>query len=463
MKNRTKVLLFALINILLIGTITAIGFISGYFKGNETTTLRQVVNIFTSAALFALLVVVAIEFASPFIVKSATFTTAFVALAVFLMLFTSSDTLNLLPSIGIDNTHIAYYYVFRIFNYGSFLFGLVFLYFFFKQDYGFKENKYGELVSALVLIGDYIVFIVLLFFGYSHFAFIPAFILAFYWTIYITHSVIERYTFNAIYLYSFLILTTLVGAELAEILNYTINDYFHNIGISAYSSITIILFFFLVYMSFTFKMNKEAQKNEINEKRLNELQNNVLKNQINPHFIFNTLAIIKSLYLEDPKKGSKAIDLFSQHLRAYVEAGESFLVPLSKELDIITSYVDLANLRGEKQFEVIYDIDFFDFEVPYFSLQPFIENALKYSKINEKEDGYIEIQTFEEEDDYMIIISDNGVGFDPTNVKSTSYGIKNSRERLRLLLGATVSIDSQIDKGSKITIRIPRKDMRNKE
>ena len=63
----------------------------------------------------------------------------------------------------------------------------------------------------------------------------------------------------------------------------------------------------------------------------------------------------------------------------------------------------------------------------------------------------------------MIIISDNGVGFDPTNVKNTSFGIKNSRERLRLLLGATVSIDSAIDHGTKITIRIPRKDMRNKE
>ena len=87
---------------------------------------------------------------------------------------------------------------------------------------------------------------------------------------------------------------------------------------------------------FVFQGKIWGTKNEINEKRIDELQNNVLKNQINPHFIFNTLAIIKSLYIEDPNKGSKAIDLFSQHLRAYVEAGESFLVPISKELDNIS-------------------------------------------------------------------------------------------------------------------------------
>ena len=90
------------------------------------------------------------------------------------------------------------------------------------------------------------------------------------------------------------------------------------------------------------------------------------------------------------------------------------------------------------------------------SLQPFVENALKYSKADEKEDGFVDISSLETDDSYIVEVVDNGVGFDASAVKSTSTGLRNATERLHMTLNAVVDIDSQIGVGTKIKIIIPK-------
>ena len=131
-------------------------------------------------------------------------------------------------------------------------------------------------------------------------------------------------------------------------------------------------------------------------------------------------------------------------------------LPLEKELQVVNSFIELENMKYKKPFKVVYDIDSSDFEVPYFSLQPLVENVVKYSKINEKEDGYLSIETYEDDKFYYINLSDNGCGFDVKNVKTTSFGIANSRERFKLLSKAQFSITSKEGEGTSILIKIPR-------
>ena len=115
---------------------------------------------------------------------------------------------------------------------------------------------------------------------------------------------------------------------------------------------------------------------------------------------------------------------------------------------MIFNYVNLENLRLEKSFPVYFDIDYQDFLIPPLSLQPLVENAIRYSKVNEKEDGYIQIRSFLRDDGRIEVdVEDNGVGFDPLSVTSSSKGLANVKERLKLLLNAEILIESAPGKG----------------
>jgi sensor histidine kinase YesM len=125
------------------------------------------------------------------------------------------------------------------------------------------------------------------------------------------------------------------------------------------------------------------------------------------------------------------------------------LFHFNQELDAILNYVNLENLRLEKKFQVLFDVEYQDFLIPPLSLQPLVENAIKYSKTNEKEDGYIQIRSFQTDDDHVEIdVEDNGVGFDPSEIFSSSKGLANVKERMALLLKATLMIESHPNEGT---------------
>ena len=85
-----------------------------------------------------------------------------------------------------------------------------------------------------------------------------------------------------------------------------------------------------------------------------------------------------------------------------------------------------------------------------------MENAFKYSGVDLITDGYVELIACTDENGSVVKINDNGKGFDPKAVKNTSVGLKNATERLRLLAGAKVTIESKINEGTKITILLPK-------
>lgn len=200
-----------------------------------------------------------------------------------------------------------------------------------------------------------------------------------------------------------------------------------------------------------------AEKEEL-ALRYEKSKEEALKGQIKPHFIFNCLSAIEASYHKNIDEGDHAMNLFAQHLRSDVDSLDKSLVPFEEEIKNVDHYVELENLRLPTPYVLLYDIERTDFLVPPLSLQPFIENAIKYSKANEKENGFLSLRVHTLPDGAIgLFIEDNGVGFDVKSIGEKSQGLKNASERFALILGASVLITSEIGQGTTITITIPPK------
>ena len=180
--------------------------------------------------------------------------------------------------------------------------------------------------------------------------------------------------------------------------------------------------------------------------------------QIKPHFIYNTLNAIQDI--EDmPEEAQKAIVDFAKYLRENLDfLTASNLIPFNKELEHVSKYVSLEKLRFQDKINIIFDIQAKDFFIPSLSLQMVVENAIKHGITKKYEGGTVKISSFEKDNKYYIVVEDDGVGFDANKViGQTHLGFKNSRERLRHFVDGDLIIESEIDKGTKVTIVIPKK------
>ncbi len=248
---------------------------------------------------------------------------------------------------------------------------------------------------------------------------------------------------------------SIIGAEIVIVAS-TLSFYKINSNITTMIYLLFIYILYIsIYIAFLIRTYKLAAKSYQYELQNQNLKLIILKEQIKPHFIFNSLNIIKTLYHNDLRKGDYALSLLSKHLRFNVNTIDHNLIEFSKEIDNIYNFVELENLKVENKFNIIFDIDYQDFLVPILSLQPFVENAIKYSKVNQKDDGYIEISAYHEKRYIIIEINDNGAGFNPNDIKEESCGIKNAKERFSILLNAYVNVNSEIGNGTNIKITIP--------
>ena len=223
----------------------------------------------------------------------------------------------------------------------------------------------------------------------------------------------------------------------------------------AYVMIPMILFVIVLYREITVENSRKVVDALRLEKERDAIKADALRAQIKPHFIFNSLASVQHAYEKDKALGDKALTAFSRHLRANVDAGEDELVPLSREIENINNYVELENMRREKPVRFLLDCADLGLCLPVLSLQPFIENAFKYAGTENADGGYVQLRSRTTPGGHVVEIIDNGAGFDPAAVKSTSVGLKNASERLRILANARVTVDSAVGKGTRVIIELP--------
>jgi len=197
------------------------------------------------------------------------------------------------------------------------------------------------------------------------------------------------------------------------------------------------------------------------EKDLMEAQRiRIMVSQIQPHFLYNTLATIRALCGRDPKKAEEVTEKLGRYLRQNMDSLESeALIPFEKELEHTRIYTEIEMVRFEN-IRVEYEIEDRDFSLPPLTMQPMVENAIRHG-VRIRKEGLVRVSTRSTEDFHESTIRDNGMGFDTLELdgaKGSHIGIRNVRKRLHTLCGGSLTISSVRGEGTTVTIRIPRKE-----
>jgi two-component system LytT family sensor kinase len=206
-------------------------------------------------------------------------------------------------------------------------------------------------------------------------------------------------------------------------------------------------------------------KLEEQERLLLHARMEALQNQINPHFLFNTLNSISSLVRFDPDMAREVIFKLATILRRLLNATEAF-TPLREEFEFVDNYLDIEVVRfGRDKLHVVKELDpaSLDVVVPSMLLQPLIENSIKHGLSSKVEGGSIYLRSRLTDSRLIIEVEDDGVGMGGTQLEESSswtgmgIGMANIAERLQVLYGGTarMTIDSHEGKGTLIRIRLP--------
>lgn len=216
------------------------------------------------------------------------------------------------------------------------------------------------------------------------------------------------------------------------------------------------------YMLTYIKSLIESVKKEEALKKETEI--NFLRSQINPHFIYNTLNSVRFyINLQKTEEASEMLILFSRLLRQ-VSSNSTVEIAIKDELDILYSYIDLQHLRYGDDFHVNINIDesLLDKKIPFFILQPIVENAIFYN-IELENTTIINIIINIINDTLVITINDNGIGIDEDILygilekTNESIGIRNVHNRIKLLYGKAYGIDitSKVNNGTSVKLVLP--------
>lgn len=200
--------------------------------------------------------------------------------------------------------------------------------------------------------------------------------------------------------------------------------------------ISILLIVILEVITFALNMQEiERQKMEV-EAENKKLEFQLLSSQIRPHFILNTLGAIRSMISRDAEKASDLLWDFSMYLRNNIEERDYMKqIPFLEELDYIETYLRLEQTRFGERLKVEYDIKANDFRVLPLTIQPFVENAVKHGLFSAKYGGTIRLSTLETEDQILIEIQDDGIGFDTSKLpeilkEKKSVGLRSAIYRI---------------------------------
>ncbi len=223
-----------------------------------------------------------------------------------------------------------------------------------------------------------------------------------------------------------------------------------------YLSVTISILMVYTFIHVQQNMELREKENALTQERLS-----IMMSQIQPHFLYNSLNAIYYLCTKDPAMAQQAIGEFSDYLRGNLDSLRTKEpVPFEKELDHIRNYLALEKMRYDEDLNIVYDIQAKNFKLPALTVQPIVENAVKYGVGKSPDGGTVTISSREYDERYEIIVDDDGVG-GYTEAKRqydgrSHIGIQNVRERLKLQCDGSLIIESEAGIGTKVTITIPK-------
>ncbi len=224
-------------------------------------------------------------------------------------------------------------------------------------------------------------------------------------------------------------LGTLLSTRIAELWDITLIPLFHTHYVQLAVAIGVLTYIVgaLLYRFVKMRNEKEEVDHHYVQSRLRSLET-----QLNPHFLFNALNSIAELIHQDPDKAETAILKVSTFLRNTME--EKALISLSDELRNVRDYVELENIRFSGKIHIHIDDPMPTINVPKFSVQLLVENAIKHGFIDKK---ILEISISYDQGQNRLIVKNNG-----RVMKSTKFGtgLKNLAQRLKLLCKGKIEI-----------------------
>ncbi|MBD1386819.1 histidine kinase [Mucilaginibacter rigui] len=194
-------------------------------------------------------------------------------------------------------------------------------------------------------------------------------------------------------------------------------------------SIWLLAYHMYQYAQREIRINKENARLAIISR---DAQLNNLSAQLNPHFLFNSLNNIKALVIDNPKSARRAIDLLSDLLRNALYQKNGQLSTIKSEMDLVNDYLELERMRIEdrlqQQINVEYNLS--GINIPQFSIQTLVENAIKHGIAQQPDGGTIYINITAKEGFVKINVENPGTLNDER--LTTGIGLKNLQERLQL-------------------------------
>ena len=236
------------------------------------------------------------------------------------------------------------------------------------------------------------------------------------------------------------------------IIGHIIQFLFRGVG-TIIPALTLSMLFIFINIQLDIEIELEKEKQALQEAKIS-----IRLSQIQPHFLYNTLTVIRYLCDTDPSTAKKCINDFSIFLRGNMDSLSSTKpIPFEQELKHVNSYLKLEQQRFGSALTFEYHLQTTNFLVPALSLQPIVENAIRHGIRKKENGGNICISTMEDAIFYYLIVEDNGIGFDTATIFSKEHiGIKNTKKRLQLICNGQLKIESILNKGTKATITIPK-------
>jgi hypothetical protein len=200
--------------------------------------------------------------------------------------------------------------------------------------------------------------------------------------------------------------------------------------------------------------DEESLKRQVVEARMAAMQA-----QIEPHFLFNTLASIDHLIEVDPPRASKMQKNLISLLRASMPALREGGSTLGRELAVVRPYLEILKVRMEDRLQTEVNISegLHSAEFPPMMLQSLVENAIKHGLEPKPEGGSLQVSAEIVHGKLVVAVADTGVGFGRAATAGTGVGLENIRERLKLLFGtaAELRIAENQPTGTRVTIVVP--------
>jgi len=224
-------------------------------------------------------------------------------------------------------------------------------------------------------------------------------------------------------------------------------------------------------LSRLFSSQLEYAEIEQQRKLLKDAEIKALQAQVHPHFFFNSLNTISSLIRTDADEARALLIKLSTFFRSNLQGARQMLIPLKNEIDHVEAYLSIEQKRFPNRYDVKFHLDesLFDVQIPPFTLQPLVENAIYHAFKNRKE-GKIAVKVQRINTKLVLITEDNGCGMRKEQVKQlgktimqseqgTGTALWNIYQRIHEIYGtdADFHISSTLDVGTKIMIQLPLK------